>query len=114
MAMHLPVCGANTVRAGEIRGQIVFTNTWDYSRMLYSELSGGSSVPTTPSPAFGAGLVALSNDGTMGVVYLGVGGMSWSAVGPHWSALPLVAPPPKGPVVDWCAVDAADAGQACH
>ncbi len=101
MAMHLPVCGANTVRAGEIRGQIVFTNTWDYSRMLYSELSGGSSVPTTPSPAFGAGLVALSNDGTMGVVYLGVGGMSWSAVVRSGSALVRTAARCAAPQGTW-------------
>ncbi len=61
-------------RAGEIRGQIVFSNAWNYTQMLYAEFSGGSSVPTTPSPAFGTGQVALSNDGTMGIAFVGVSG----------------------------------------
>jgi len=52
----------------------VFSDAWNYSGLLYSEITGGSAVPTTPSSALGAGQVVLSNDGTMAMAFVGVSG----------------------------------------
>jgi hypothetical protein len=60
--------------SGELRGQITFSDTFNFANPLTADLSGGSSVPFTPSLATGAGVVLLSNDGTMGIGFLGVSG----------------------------------------
>lgn len=65
----------------------MFSNKWNYGQHVIAELSGGSSVPTTPSLAFGTGLVALSNDGFMGIAFVGVSGaccLLHPTLAEHW------------------------------
>jgi hypothetical protein len=65
--------------AGEIRGQVVFANNWNFQTLLTSLLSGGNAVPTTLSSASGSGQVVLSTDGTMGMAFLGLSG-AWATL----------------------------------
>lgn len=61
---------------GELRGQVVFSNNWNFQTPLTSLLSGGNAVPTTLSTASGSGQVVLSTDGTMGMAFLGLSGLA--------------------------------------
>jgi len=59
---------------GEIRGQVAFSNNWNFGTVLSTVLSGGNAVPPTPSAATGSAQVVVSRDGTMGMAFLGVSG----------------------------------------
>ena len=73
--------------AGEIRGQVVFANNWNFQTPLTSLLSGGNAVPTTLSSASGSGQVVLSTDGTMGMAFLGLSGAWVMLKGQFWVPL---------------------------
>jgi hypothetical protein len=89
---------------GEIRGQVAFSNNWNFGTVLSTVLSGGNAVPPTPSAATGSAQVVVSRDGTMGMAFLGVsGGLALGFRRPAhfaWDRVPLlqlVPPPPPPP-----------------
>ncbi len=77
MSPHRPALVSSLPCLGEIRGQVVFDNAWDYSRPLTARLSGAAALPaSTNSAAAGSVQVVLSKDGMMGVAHGGVSGAS--------------------------------------
>jgi hypothetical protein len=80
--------------AGELRGHVVRSvpQLWDLESrgmVLFADLAGGSSFPSTPSTAAGSGQVLLSRDGTMAMAFMGVTGARKAV-----SCLPGVMPCP--------------------
>ena len=72
-------CLAHRSCAGELRGHVVRSvpQLWDLESrgmVLFADLAGGSSFPSTPSTAAGSGQVLLSRDGTMAMAFMGVTG----------------------------------------
>ncbi len=60
--------------AGEIRGQVVFADAWDYSRPIVGTLDGLSAIPGSGTSATGSVQILLSKDRTMAVAHGGVVG----------------------------------------
>jgi len=80
---------------------VTFGGVWDWSTVKYAELSGGASVPATPSTAAGSGLIVMATGNSMAVAFLGLAGVagqtfahihgpaSISATGPVQVPLPV-------------------------